>query len=52
MRAPFSAYAGHVFRGAVMDVAISTESSSKVWGVGWCQDSTDVIDDYVVQSSP
>jgi len=52
MRAPFSAYAGHVHQGAVMDVAISTECSSHYWGVGWCQDSTDMIDNYVVQSSP
>jgi len=51
MRSPFSAFGPHVHRGTIMDVAISTESSSRVWGVGWCQDSTDMINNYVVQST-
>ena len=48
MRVPLSAFDGHIFVGAKMDVAASIESSGKLAGTGWCQDSTDAIRGFVV----
>lgn len=51
MRAPFSAFDGHIFVGAKVDVAVSIESSGKLAGTGWCQDSTNAIRGFVVTPS-
>ena len=48
MSCPFSAFGGHVGGGTVMDVAVSIETAGEAAGTGWCQDSTEAIEDYVV----
>lgn len=51
MRAPFPAFDGHIHIGARIDAALSIESSGKLAGTGWCQDSTDAIRGFVVTPS-
>ncbi len=48
MGCPFEAFGGHVKAGTVMDVAVSIETAGEAAGTGWCQDSTEAIEDYVV----
>ena len=51
LRAPFSAFDGHIRVGARIDAAASIESSGKLAGTGWCQDSTEAIRGFAVTSS-
>jgi len=48
MGCPFSAFGSNVHAGTVMDVALSIETAGQHAGTGWCQDSTEAIDDYPV----
>jgi len=51
MGCAFSAFGSNVYPGAVMDVALSIETAGQHAGTGWCQDSTEAIDNYLVTAS-
>ena len=49
--APIWCFDGNVHIGTIMDLSVSIESSGKLQGTGWCQDSSETLENYVFSAN-